>query len=31
VNWWQRLLKRNRLERELDAELRYHFDRQVAD
>jgi hypothetical protein len=31
VNWWQRLVKGNRLERELDAELRYHFDRQVAD
>ena len=31
MNWWQRLLNRNRLERELDAELRYHFDRQVDD
>jgi hypothetical protein len=31
VNWWQRLRNRDRLERELDAELRYHFDRQVDD
>jgi putative ABC transport system permease protein len=31
VNWWQRLRNRGRLERELDAELRYHFDREVAD
>jgi hypothetical protein len=31
VNWWQRLRSRDRLERELDAELRYHFDREVAD
>jgi putative ABC transport system permease protein len=31
VNWWQRLRNRDRLERELDAELRYHFERQVDD
>jgi putative ABC transport system permease protein len=31
VNWWQRLRNRDRLERELDAELRYHFDREVDD
>jgi putative ABC transport system permease protein len=31
VNWWQRLRSRDRLERELDAELRYHFDREVDD
>jgi putative ABC transport system permease protein len=31
VNWWQRVCNRDRLERELDAELRYHFDRQVQD
>lgn len=31
MNWWQRLRNRDRLERELDAELRYHFDRQVED
>jgi predicted permease len=31
VNWWHRLRNRERLERELDAELRYHFDRDVAD
>jgi putative ABC transport system permease protein len=31
VKWWQRLRNHERLERELDAELRYHFDREVAD
>lgn len=31
MNWWQRLRSRERLERELDAELQYHFERQVAD
>ena len=31
MNWWQRLRNSDRLERELDAELRYHFDREVAD
>ena len=31
MNWWQRLRNRDRLERELDAELRYHFDREVDD
>ena len=31
MNWWQRLRNEDRLERELDAELRYHFDREVAD
>jgi putative ABC transport system permease protein len=31
MNWWQRLGNRARLERELDAELRYHFDREVED
>jgi predicted permease len=31
VNWWRRLRNRGRLERELDAELRYHFDREVED
>jgi hypothetical protein len=31
VNRWQRLRNHDRLERELDAELRYHFDREVAD
>ena len=29
MNWLRRLLRRGRLERELDAELRYHVDRQV--
>ena len=31
MTWWQRLRSRDRLERELDAELRYHFDRQVEE
>ncbi len=31
MNWWRRLRNRDRLERELDAELRYHFDREVDD
>jgi predicted permease len=31
MTWWQRLRNRGRLERELDAELRYHFDRYVED
>ncbi len=31
MTWWQRLVNRDRLERELDAELRYHFERTVQD
>jgi putative ABC transport system permease protein len=31
MNWWQRVRGRWRLEDELDAELRFHFDRLVAD
>src|SRR5258708_2269713 len=31
MNWWQRLRKKKQLEERLDAELRFHFDRQVAD
>ena len=31
MNWWQRLRGKDRLERELDAELRFHFERQVRD
>ena len=31
MTWWQRFRNRDRLERELDAELRYHFDRHVED
>jgi predicted permease len=31
MNWWQRLRKSGPLEDQLDSELRYHFDRQVAD
>ena len=31
MNWWRRLLQRERVERQLDAELRDHFERLVAD
>ncbi len=31
MNWWQRLRRQHRLERELDAELRDHLARQAAD
>ena len=31
MRWWPRLLRRDRVERDLDAELRYHFDRRVDD
>ncbi|HEY2433835.1 MAG TPA: ADOP family duplicated permease [Vicinamibacterales bacterium] len=31
MRWWGRLLRRGRIERELDAELRYDFDRRVDD
>jgi putative ABC transport system permease protein len=31
MNWFQRLTKTARMERELDAELRFHFEAQVAD
>lgn len=31
MNWWQRLRPRGRMERELDAELRFHVDRLVDD
>ncbi len=31
MNRWQRLLNRRRSERQLDDELRYHFDRLIAD
>jgi putative ABC transport system permease protein len=31
MNWWQRVRGRWRMEDELDAELRFHFDRLVAD
>ncbi len=31
MNWWQRLRRREQVERELDAELRYHLDRRAAD
>ena len=31
MNWWQRVRNRDRLERELDDELQYHFARQVDD
>ena len=31
MNWWTRLTRRDQLERQLDAELRDHFERLVAD
>lgn len=31
MNWWQRLLQKNEMERQLDKELRFHFENQVAD
>ena len=31
MTWWQRLRHRDRLEGELDRELRDHVERQVAD
>ncbi len=31
MTWWQRLRKNDQLEDQLDAELRYHFERQVTD
>lgn len=31
MTWWQRVRRRWRLEDQLDTELRYHFDRLVAD
>ena len=31
MTWWRRLTQRNRVERQLDAELRDHVDRLVAD
>ena len=31
MTWWRRVLRRGALERELDAELRDHIERQVAD
>ena len=31
MKWWRRLLNKTELERSLDAELRFHFDQQVAD
>ena len=31
MNWWQRLRRRERLEDELDAEIRFHVDQLVSD
>jgi predicted permease len=31
MNWWRRLFGSERLEQELDQELRFHFEQQVAD
>ena len=29
MNWWQRFWKRERLEKELDRELRFHLEERV--
>lgn len=31
MNWWQRLFNGKRMETELDSELRFHLERQIAD
>ena len=31
MNWWRRFVQRGKMERHLDAELRFHFDGLVAD
>ena len=31
MSWWRRLLQRGRVERQLDAELRDHLERLVAE
>src|SRR3954470_22819682 len=31
MNWWRRLWKADRLDRELDRELRFHLEQQVSD
>jgi phage terminase Nu1 subunit (DNA packaging protein) len=31
MGWLRRLFSRNRMERDLDKELRFHFESQVAD
>jgi len=31
MNWWSRLFRKGQMESELQKELRYHFERQVAD
>ena len=31
MNWWRRIVRRGELERELDAELRDHIEREVAE
>ncbi len=31
AHWWQRLLRRNRMEENLDKEMRYHLDQHTAD
>ncbi|HEY7335963.1 MAG TPA: ABC transporter permease [Bryobacteraceae bacterium] len=31
MNWWRRLLRRKQIEEQLDKELRFHLERQVAD
>ena len=29
MNWWHRLLRTGRMEQELEAEIRFHFESQV--
>ncbi len=31
MNWWQRLFTSKRMERDLDSELRFHLEQQVAE
>src|SRR5262245_60878221 len=31
MNWWRRLISQRRMERELEKELRFHFEQQVRD
>ena len=31
MNWWNRLIRKNQMETDLQKELRYHLDRQISD
>ena len=31
MNWWQRLFNGKRMERDLDSEIRFHLEQQIAD